>query len=511
MKRTIVLIILDGFGIGRNDESNPIYVAQGENLRFLREQYAVTSLHASGISVGLPWGEVGNSEVGHLTIGAGKILYQYFPRIVLAIRDGSFFKNQALVDAFLHAKKNGSAVNFVGLLSKGNVHASVEHLLGLIQMAKEQNVDYKLHLFSDGKDSPPSSVKNFLKEIPQEKISTFTGRYYGMDREENWQLTQKAYQTLTGDGGQLVHTPDDLMAAIITNEKRGNNEEFLPPLTFGKEKAIQDGESVIFFNYREDSIRQIAESFILESFDKFPRKEFKDLWIATMTQYEERFRIPVAFPPEVVEKPLGLVLAENQKTQLRVAETYKYAHITYFFNSYRENPFENEYRVLIPSLNMPHIDKYPQMMAAAITDRLINGIENQSFDFILANYANPDTIAHTGNYEAAIEAAKIVDIELGRLMKTAANTSALLIITSDHGNLEEVINPFTSLPETQHDPNPVPFYLIGSEYKGRKFINDQNLSQPIGTLGDIAPTILELMGIPKPQEMTGQNLLRHLL
>lgn len=509
MRRTVLLVVLDGWGIGKENESNPIYMVKPETFSFLKENFPMTSLQASGISVGLPWGETGNSEVGHLTIGAGKVLYQYYPRITIAIRNGSFFENPALKGAFLHARKNNSAVNFVGLLSKGNVHASIEHLLALVEMARAEKINFKMHLFSDGKDNRPYSLEEFLKELPVENLSSLVGRYYAMDREQNWSLTARAYELITGGGGQPFEQSSNLSATIGAHYSKGSNEEFLPPIRLGE--GIKDGESVIFFNYREDSIRQISESFILKNFSKFPTKKFENLYLTTMSRYEERFDVPVAYPPEDVKEPLGKILGENQKTQLRIAETYKYAHITYFFNGYREPPFENEYRVLIPSLNAPHIEEHPQMMASAITDRVIQAVENQSFDFILANYANPDTIAHTGNYNASLEAVRVVDKEIGRLVKSVLSSQTILMITSDHGNLEEVADPMTGHPETQHDPSPVPLHLVAEEFRGRKFTNYQNLAQTVGILSDVAPTILELMGLPKPEEMTGHSLLHDLI
>mgnify|MGYP001573982094 CR=1 FL=1 len=511
MKKTLVLLILDGWGIGRDDESNPLYVVKPENFQFLKENYPATSLQASGISVGLPWGEVGNSEVGHLTIGAGKVLYQYFPRLTLAVRDGTFFENKAIKDAFLHAKKNSSAVNLLGLLSKGNVHASLEHLEALINMGEKEQVPVKLHLFSDGKDSPPQTLESFLRAIPKEKIATLVGRYYAMDREGNWSLTQKAYEAITNEGEIRTQNITELPAIIEAHYKQGTTEEFLPPVRFMKEGVVRDNESILFFNFREDSIRQLAEAFIVPSFDKFPTKKLTNVYIATMTHYEDRFTVPVAYPPEKVVQPLGRVVSEAGKTQLRVAESYKYAHVTYFFNGYEEPPFKNEYRVLIPSLSTPKVYEHPQMMAPAITDRILQAIENQSFDFILANYANPDTIAHTGNYDATIEAVKAIDKEIGRIIKGIENTETILVITSDHGNAEELLNPMTGSSETQHDPNPVPFHVIAPEFKNKKFYNQNNIRQPIGILADIAPTILTLMEIPVPKEMTGRNLLRDLL
>ncbi len=510
MKQTVVLIILDGWGIGRNDESNPIHVVDPQYFKWMAENYPVTSLQASGISVGLPWGEVGNSEVGHLTIGAGKVIYQYYPRITIAIRDKSFFEIKALKDAFAHAKQNNSGVNLVGLLSKGNVHAALDHLLALIEMAKQNGVDnVKLHLFADGKDGPPKTLESFLSQLPKDKLASLVGRYYAMDREGNWNLTQQAYDCMTGKAGSLAPDPTPNIKMLYA---KNLNEEFLPPLRVDPAKAIQSNDAVIFFNYREDSIRQLAQSFIDKNFDKFPKQQLDNLYIATMTRYKEEFNVPVAFPPDEVKKPLGKVLSDAGKTQLRLAETYKYAHITYFFNGYEEPPFKNEYRVLIPSESIPHPDEHPAMMAPAITDRLLQSLEGHAFDFILVNYANPDTIAHTGNNNATQEAVRAIDKEIGRILQVALNPETILIITSDHGHAEELINPVTGEMETQHAANPVPFYLIADKFKGRKFSNYQSLAQEtMGILSDVAPTILELMGIEKPAEMNGESLLKGLL
>lgn len=515
--RKVVLVILDGWGIGRNDESNPIYKVRPPTLARLASEYPVTSLQASGIAVGLPWGEVGNSEVGHLTLGAGKVLYQYYPKIALAIRDGSFFDNKVLKDAFAHAKKNSSAVNLVGLLTKGNVHASLEHLEALIKMADREGVPVKLHLFADGKDSPPKTLEEFLKVLPKDKLATLIGRYYAMDREGNWNLTEETYKLLVGEGAATA----DPEAVIKANYGKGLDEEFLPAIRFGPPspnasasqagKSIADGDAVIFFNFREDSIRQLAAAFVENDFDKFPRKNFSNLRVATLTCYKESFTAPVAFGADKVEHPLGKILSEKGLVQLRLAETYKYAHVTYFFNGYAEAPFPNENRVVIPSESIPHPDEHPQMMAPAIADRLIEAVQGQAFDFILANFANPDAIAHTGNYRAVEETIRIVDHELERIV-AALPEETVLIITSDHGNAEELINPMTGRIETQHDPNPVPLYLVGQEFHGRRFPNQDRLAEEtLGILSDVAPTILELFGIEKPPEMNGESLLRNLI
>ena len=378
-KKTCVLIVLDGWGIGRHDESNPIYVVKPQIFDRIARDYPVSSLQASGIAVGLPWGEVGNSEVGHLTLGAGKVLYQYYPKITMAIQDESFFENPALKDACAHAIKNGGSVNLAGLLTKANVHASMDHLLALIKMAKQEyaaaNLPPKinLHLFADAKDSPPRSLQGFLKEMPQEYLASLVGRYYAMDRNNNWQLTQTAYQVMTGQVGPLSPDPTKI---IDDTYGIGRTEEYLPPLRFSEGKSVTDGDALIFFNYREDSIRQLAASFILNPFTEFPVVPLQNLFIATMSHYDDRFKVPVLYPADKVENPIGKVFADAGKNQLRIAETYKYAHVTYFFNGLREPPFPEEYRTLIPSVSSIHPEDHPEMMASAITDRLIEAIES---------------------------------------------------------------------------------------------------------------------------------------
>lgn len=504
--RQAILIILDGWGIGREDESNPIHMVKPKSFQWLEENFPITSLQASGISVGLPWGETGNSEVGHLTLGAGKVLYQHYPKIEMAIRDKSFFQNPVLKKAFAHARSNNAGINFAGLLSKANVHASLDHIKGLLKMAEMEGLqNVKLHLFADGKDSPPKSILQFLKEIPKEKLATLTGRYYAMDRSEHWDLTQAAYENMTGTGGNAVETVEAELENLF---RRGLAEEYLPPLRLKPEKYIEDGDSLIFFNYREDSIRQLARSFILENFDKFQRKNFRNLFVAIFSKYEEGLDAPVVFETDAITDTLGKVLSDAGKTQLRVAESYKYAHVTYFFNGYREPPYKNEYRALIPSVSTPHPEEYPDLRASAITDRILEAVQSGGFDFVLANYSNPDTIGHTANYEAGLKAVKTIDRELDRLLKTAVSPETAIIITSDHGNVEEMLSPMTALPESQHDPNPVPLYLVAPEFKSKRFLNWRSLkTETMGSLAEVAPTILELMGVGKPGEMTGKSLL----
>jgi 2,3-bisphosphoglycerate-independent phosphoglycerate mutase len=506
----VVLVVLDGWGIGKNNETNPVFVAKPPTFEWLKENYPMTSIQASGIAVGLPWGETGNSEVGHLTLGAGKVLYQYFPKIVMAIQDGTFFDNEVLKAACAHARDNNSAINFAGLLTKANVHASLDHLHALIKMAVAENVPkINLHLFADGEDSPPHTLVGFLKEVPDEYKATLVGRYYAMDRNLNWRLTQTAYDAMIGKNGVLVQDPT---AVIEATYKQGTTEEYLPALRLAEDKHVSDGDSLVFFNYREDSIRQLASSFITKGFDHFPTAAFNDLYVATLTHYDDAFDVPVAFPADRVESPIGKVLSDAGLTQLRLAETYKYAHVTYFFNGLREEPFKGEYRTLVPSNTGPHPEEHPEMMAAAITDRLVEAIQTKGFDFILVNYANADTIAHTANFNAALEAIKVLDTQIARVVKAADNPDTLLFITADHGNIEEMINEQTGEPESQHDASPVPLHLVIQELRGRRFVNaDRLTTETLGSLADVAPTILAMMGIQKPEDMTGSSLLDGLI
>lgn len=508
MRRTCVLLVLDGWGIGKKDISNPLNTQKPENIEKIRLGFPSGSLQASGIAVGLPWEEEGNSEVGHLTLGAGMVLYQHYPRITIAVRDGSFYKNEALLGAANHAKTNGSRLHFVGLLTAGNVHASFIHLQALIELAKREKVpDVALHLFADGKDSPPKSARALLEKLgAAELVASISGRYYAMDRDRYWDRTERTYRALTGEG----EAAESAEAAINAAYARNLTDDFIPPARIGtKPRGIKSGDAVVFFDFREDSMRQIAEPFLKPGFDAFQITPLQNIYVASMTRYEERFTNPVAFPPQKVEVPLGKALSDAGKIQLRVAETEKYAHVTYFFNGYKDPPYKNEYRVLIPSKNVPRHDEHPEMMAKEVADRVIQAIEEGGYDFILANFANPDIIAHTGNFEAALKTIQVVDQNVGRIAKSVLAANAVLIITSDHGNVERMLDPLLGTPETKHDPNPVPIYLVANEFARPRDASDVKQSEriSIGTLADVAPTVLELLGVPKPKEMRGQSLL----
>ncbi|MBU4348362.1 2,3-bisphosphoglycerate-independent phosphoglycerate mutase [Patescibacteria group bacterium] len=511
MKRQLVLAILDGWGIGKRDNSNPIHIQGTPNIDYIKSHFPAGSLQASSIGVGLPWGEEGNSEVGHLTIGAGKIIFQHYPRISMAIRDESFFKNKVLLDTIDHAKKNNGSFNIAGLLTDANIHASLEHLLALIKLAKKTEVKLKIHLYTDGKDSPLKSAGGLLFKIESElnsdvKIASLAGRYYSLDRDNHWDRTQKAYDTLVGDGP----VTNDYKESIEKNYQRNSSDEFLTPCVIGPEAdGVKDGDSLFFFDFREDSIRQLVEPFINPSFEKFPVKKFTNLYISTMTEYSPMFNLPVAFPQEKVENSLGKIISENNKSQLRIAESDKYAHVTKFFNGLQDKPFLNEFRILVPSKNVARHDSAPEMRANEITNRIIQAIEENSFDFILVNYANTDIMGHTGNFDAGMIAVKTIDEEIGRLYKKTLENNDILVITADHGNIEKMRDPLTGKATTGHDCSPVPIYIIAKEFLRNKTERETFESEKttVGILSDVAPTVLKLMNIPKPKEMTGQDLL----
>ena len=505
------MVIMDGWGVGRKDTSNPIYVANLETINYIKHNFPSGTLQASGVAVGLPWGEEGNSEVGHLTLGAGKIIYQHFPQISLAIRNGSFFKNQVLHAAIQHTKDKNSRLHLIGLLTESNVHASFEHLQALIRLARQEAVPadkLNLHLFTDGVDGPlkgnAALLQRLISDNPGLRIASLGGRYFGMDRDSHWERTQKAYDTITGAQSAKRMPGKDQTQYIEEFYARDLIDTFVEPALFIEDGTVGKDDSVIFFNFREDSIRQIVETFI--------KAAIPDLFIATLTEYNKKFNLPVAFPPEDILNPLGKVLADNNRVQLRLAESDRYAHVTYFFNGYREPPFKNEYRVLIPSKTAARTDDFPEMRAAEITARAIAAISENAYDFILINYANPDIIAHTGNFDATVKAVRIVDAELAELMKAIYAVNGILLITSDHGNAEQLIDPRTGIPETKHNISPVPIYLIAKEWQRPRDEFSVNAAEreSIGVLSDVAPTILEIMGIPQPPDMTGSSFL-HLL
>jgi 2,3-bisphosphoglycerate-independent phosphoglycerate mutase len=517
----ICLVILDGWGIGKEDFSNAIYQAKTPFINEIKKYYPLTTLQASGIAVGLPYNEAGNSEVGHLTLGTGQIIYQYSVRISQAISNRTFFQNPAFVEVCKFVKQNNSTLHLIGLLSEALVHSSYEHLLALIDLAKEYNLNVNLHLFTDGRDSSPTGGKDLLKKLnldlmsrPHAKIASLSGRFYGMDRDKNYLRTQKVYDLIVFGKGKIVKNGVDY---LDNSYKENITDEFiLPAIVSGNEenissKLIKEGDGIIFFNFREERMRQITEAFVDPYFDKFPVKKFENLKIATMTQYRKDFNTLVAFPPQKITTCLAKVLSENGKRQLHLAESEKYAHVTYFFDGLKEEPYPGEYWVIVPSLKTLHLEDYPELMSEKVSERLLQAFEENIYDFILINYANPDLIGHTGNLEAGIECAQIIDKEVKKIVEAGLNHNYTFLITADHGNLERMANPLTGEIETEHDISPVPFYLVDKRFKRINPLSEAEIKSiertAGGMLADVSPTVLDLFGLPIPQEMTGQSLL----
>ncbi len=509
-----MLVILDGWGIGPQHESNPIFAAKPENIKFIEEHFPAGKLQASGIAVGLPWDEAGNSEIGHLTIGAGRVFYQHYPRITLSIENGEFFDNPVLKKAFAHAKQNNSSVHLVGLIGTGVVHSALNHLNALIKMAREEKCENLfIHAFTDGRDSAPKSAVDILESVEKTingigSIASVMGRSFAMDRDKQWAKTEKAYNALVNPV-----TVDLLREGIGTTYEKGLNDEFVEPFAITNNvHPIEDNDAIIFFNFREDRMRQIAKAFIDNSFSEFPTKKLKNVFIVTMTEYEKGLNTEnVVLKQETAKETLGKTLAENGKTQLRIAETEKYAHVTYFFNGLKEQANQNEFRIIIPSKTVARQEEHPEMMASEITDRAILALNGGGFDFILVNYANTDIIAHTGKYDATMKAVLEVDKAIGRLLKSALAGNHMLFITADHGNAESVLNLGTGGEETKHDSSPVPFYVVANEYETKKTDSYPINLPTVGMLSDIAPTILAMMGMKKPEEMSGQNIFDQLV
>ena len=514
----VVLIILDGFGVGKPDLGNAIYRAKTPTFDYLNKNAFMTSLQASGTAVGLPWGEAGNSEVGHLTIGAGQIIYQYLPRISMAIRDDSFFTNWALEGAVKYVKTQGSRLHIIGLVSSGSVHAHLDHLHGLFELAKRNGLsDIALHAFTDGKDAYDHEALKFLPEVDERMkdmgvggIASIIGRHFAMDRDQNWDRTEKAYRLLVRGEGIAIQ---DIAGYINASYKQGIADDMIQPAVIvprgGSPVVVQDKDAIIFFNFREDSARQLTHVFCDAQFDHFERVALPNLHFITMTEYEKGLSARAAFLPPQVNDTLGKAVAEKGFRQLRVAETEKYAHITYFFDGVKEVVYPLEERILVPSQSIAHTDDRPEMRAPEITDVITAALDKGEFSFIAANFANADMVGHTGNIEAAIRAIEILDTSLNRILRAMTKHNYVLIVTADHGNAEEKLDPNSGYRLSEHTTNPVPFWAIGAGIVGQNIEGALYEREPTGFLSDVAPTVLSLMEIPLPKEMTGHNLLEH--
>ena len=508
--RPVALFILDGWGIREMAHGNA--VVQGKTPNYDRWQRAVerTVLDASGEAVGLPDGQMGNSEVGHLNLGAGRVVYQDLTRINLALRDGSFYTNEAFLEATARAKEKGGRLHLIGLLGEGGVHSHSDHLYGLLRLAEQQGVAPIIHLITDGRDTPPQSgmafaarLEAYLADHPG-VIASVCGRYYTMDRDRRWPRTQQGYDVIAGHKGHEGQTAPTATAALTAAYAAGQTDEFVLPYAIDSgdvDPTIQPGDSLIFYNFRADRMRQIVPAFVAADFDGFTRDFIPDVFVVTMTSYEEDFPVTVAYPDVNIDNPLGEHLSRLGMTQFHAAETEKYAHVTYFFNGGRETPFSGETRHLEPSPKVATYDLQPEMSAEALTAAVEARIAAHDDDFILVNFANPDMVGHTGDLQAAIKAVETVDACAARLVAAVVAKGGVAIVTADHGNCERMIDENTGKPHTYHTTQPVAMLVVGPE--GHYFD-----LRPRGALADVAPTILALLGVEQPSQMTGRSLLQ---
>jgi 2,3-bisphosphoglycerate-independent phosphoglycerate mutase len=498
--RPLLLAILDGWGSRKATEDNAISLAKTPTMDRLLSSYPNTRLGASGESVGLPPGQMGNSEVGHLNIGAGRLVLQDFQRINHSISRGDFYRNETLLSAIGHAVENNSMLHLMGLLSDGGVHSHIEHLMALLEMAREAGLKkVATHAFLDGRDVPPRSALKYVEELQRRTsdgigaIRSIQGRYYAMDRDNRWDRTKLAYQAIVPAEAPVARTA---VQAVEDSYRDGVDDEFLVPRVIAEPLLMQDRDAVIFFNFRPDRPRQLTRALIQEDFNEFDRgKEPVFPYLVTMTEYDDEFGVPMAFTPERVNRVLADVLAENNKTQLHIAETEKYAHVTYFFNGGVEEPKSGEDRVLIPSPHVATYDLMPEMSAPEVARETVRRIRSAKYDFIALNFANCDMVGHTGNIDAAVKAVETVDRCLGDVLDALFQVDGAAFVTADHGNADEMFQEGSVC--TAHSLSPVPF-IDATPIK--------RLLREGGALGDIAPTILEVMQIPQPAEMTGVSL-----
>jgi len=504
--KPLALIIMDGLGLSNEKKGNAASTADTPYLDELFKEYPNTTLGASGEYVGLPDGQMGNSEVGHLNLGAGRIVYQDYTRINKAVEEETLRENKELQKAIEHVNENQSNLHLMGLLSDGGVHSHINHLFGLLRMAKKAEVEnVYVHAILDGRDTPPQSGKKYIKQLEDKmeklgigEIATVSGRYYTMDRDNRWERTKKSYNAMVLGEGEKA---ENALAAVEQSYQRGNNDEFVLPTVINKEATIKDCDSVIFYNFRADRARQITQALAIDEFDKFKRPDAhpEDLYYVCMTQYDKEYDLPVAFPPTDIKNGMGEVLGREGMKQLRIAETEKYAHVTFFFNGGVEKPNPGEERKLIPSpQEVDTYDEIPEMSAYKVTDTLLDKLDKEDLDVIVLNYANPDMVGHTGDFDAAVKAVETVDNCLQKVIPKILEKGGQVLLTADHGNSEKMYDE-DGEPFTAHTNNRVPLIYIGGP-KGSKLKE--------GKLADIAPTMLELLELDIPEEMTGDLLIQ---
>ena len=504
-KNLTMLMILDGFGINEKKDGNAIALGNTPVIDKLFKINPNTTIKTSGLDVGLPEGQMGNSEVGHTNIGAGRIVYQELTRITKSIEDGDFFSNSELVGAIENCKKNHSKLHVMGLLSDGGVHSHVRHLYAILELAKRKDFeDVYVHCFLDGRDTPPASGEGFIAELEKKmeekgvgKIASITGRFYAMDRDKRWERVQKAYDALVNGIGEKYVSATQ---AIEDSYQKEIFDEFvLPTLICNNDEPIATigaNDSVVFFNFRPDRAREITRSLVDKEFTGFERKYFP-LYYVCFTNYDDTIEnVHIVFKKDEIKNTFGEIISKKGLTQLRIAETEKYAHVTFFFNGGEEKQYKGEDRILIPSPKVETYDLKPEMSAIEVTDKVVEAIESQKYDCIILNYANPDMVGHTGSLEAAIKAIETIDTCVGRVVEAIEKVNGVVLITADHGNSEQMIDYTTGEPHTAHTTNPVPLILVGKKAKLKS-----------GRLADLAPTMLDIMGIEKPAEMTGTSLI----
>jgi 2,3-bisphosphoglycerate-independent phosphoglycerate mutase len=506
-KKPVVLAILDGYGLSDIREGNAVYTANTPNLDRLNKAYPTTTIHASGMDVGLPDGQMGNSEVGHTNIGAGRIVYQELTRITKAISDGDFYENEEFVNACKNCKDNDSALHIMGLLSNGGVHSHIDHIIALVELAKKQGLTkVYLHCFLDGRDVSPTSGADFISDLYKElnaigtgKIATVSGRYYAMDRDNRWERVSKAYDAMVKGVGETCTCPYEAVKASYEKEV---TDEFVIPtvvLTDGKPTGvIKENDSVIFANFRPDRAREITRTLVDPEFDGFAREYFSTYYV-TMTQYDANMpNVHVAFRPQTLVNTLGEYVSQRGLKQLRIAETEKYAHVTFFFNGGVEKVYEGEDRILVASPKVATYDMQPEMSAYEVTDKLMEALDSNKYDLIILNYANCDMVGHTGVMEAAVKAVEAVDTCIGKVADKVISMGGAILITADHGNAEQMIDPVDKSVFTAHSTNIVPLIVAG--------VGDVKLTE--GRLADLAPTLIDIMELDIPTEMTGKSLIQ---
>lgn len=508
-RKPVLLAILDGFGERAEREWNAIRMAPAENILRWQQEFPSTLLSCSGREVGLPLGLMGNSEVGHTNMGAGRIVWQEITRIDKSIDDGDFYQNPAFTGAIDAARKNNKKVHLLGLVSDGGVHSSDRHVRALLQICAKRGMpreQVNIHAFLDGRDTPPKSAPGYLQTLEKDiteakcgRIATIIGRYFAMDRDKRYDRVKLAYDSLTLRTGERAPSAG---AAIAAAHTKGETDEFVKPVVIGDPALgkIDDGDSVLFFNFRADRARELSMAFLFDSFDGFERAARPRVYFATMTRYREDFPCPTAFPPQSLQGSFPELISSYGIPQLRIAETEKYAHVTYFFNGGEEKIYPGEDRVLVQSPNVATYDLKPSMSALEVTDELLKRIDSGAYGSIILNFANPDMVGHTGIFEAALEAVATVDLCLGKIVAAIRKQGGVAAITADHGNCEMMRDPVTGEPHTAHTTNPVPFILIGDEYKGARL-------REWGILADVAPTLLKVMNLQKHPLMDGRSLL----